>query len=306
MSKKTQQKQLAKARARREAARDQSRSRHRIVYAVIALVVAVAVVFGVSRLLASDDDADSTAAATADTTAAATPTAGVTEPVVAGTEGLCPSPADAPEADTSMQFDAPPPADDVPDVFQAVIATTCGDITVELDGAGAPQTVANFLFLADQGYYVGTPFHRVMADFVIQGGDPTGTGTGGPGYSIPDELDPVAAFESDPGPCSQDPEEPCFLYPRGTLAMANSGPDTAGSQFFIVQADPGTPWPAAYAAFGTVVDGMDVVDNIANGPVTGAQADQAVDPAIITAIELEEPVAPARADGRHRGDGGPS
>jgi len=294
MSKKTQQKQLARARAKRDAARQQTRSRNRILYAVVGLVVAVAAVFGVTRLLASDDDtgddptAEATAAATASPTAASTPSAEASEPVVAGTEGLCPPPEGAPEADTAMQFDAPPPADDVPDVVQAVIATTCGDITVELDGAGAPQTVANFLFLADQGYYVGTPFHRVMADFVIQGGDPTGTGTGGPGYAIPDELDPIQSFESDPGPCAQDPEEPCFLYPRGTLAMANSGPDSAGSQFFVVQADPGVPWPAAYAAFGTVVDGMDVVDDIANGPVTGPRADQAIDPAVITAIDVAQ------------------
>lgn len=287
MSKKTQQKQLARARAKRDAARVQSRSRNRIVYAVVGLVVVVAAVFGVTRLLASDDDADANTAASA--TAAATPSAAPSLPVVAGTEGLCPSPAGAPEPDTALQFDAPPPADDVPDLVRAVIATTCGDITVELDGAGAPQTVANFLFLADQGYYVGTPFHRVMADFVIQGGDPTGTGTGGPGYSIPDEVDPVASFEPDPGPCAQDPEEPCFLYPRGTLAMANSGPDTAGSQFFVVQAEPGNPWPAAYAAFGTVVDGMDVVDDIANGPVTGAAGDQAIDPAVVTAIEVVDP-----------------
>lgn len=286
MSKKTQQQQLAKARARRAAEKRQVRGRNRIVVAVVVLVVAVGVIFGVTRLLASDDEATDAVPTAGASAATVAPTDGVTEPVLAGTEGLCPSPEDAPLPDIGMTFDAPPPADDVPDSTTVAIATTCGTIVAQLDGIAAPGTVANFLFLAEQGYYVGTPFHRVMADFVIQGGDPTGTGSGGPGYSINDELDAVQDFESAPGPCDVDPETPCFLYPRATLAMANAGPDSAGSQFFIVQADPGTPWPAAYTPFGTVLEGMDVVDDIASGPVTGDRGDEAIDPAVVIDIEV--------------------
>ena len=303
MSKKHQEKQLARARAKREADKQQVRRRNRGLMVV-----------GGNAWLTQDDEGDPTAGATdataeptdADATAAGSEdpaataddeatepddggTEAASEPVVGGTEGLCPSPDDAPEPDLDLQWDQAPPAADVPDTVAAVIRTTCGDITVELDGDVAPGTVANFLFLAEEDFYVGTPFHRVMSDFVIQGGDPTGTGTGGPGYAIDDELDTVFDFEPDPGPCDQDPEVDCFQYPRGTLAMANAGPDTAGSQFFVVQADPHLVWPAAYAPFGTVTEGMDVVDDIANGPVTGQFGDQAVDPAVVIDIEVVEP-----------------
>jgi peptidyl-prolyl cis-trans isomerase B (cyclophilin B) len=307
MSKKQHEKQLARARAKRQAEKQHARRRNRGLAIVGGVILLVALLVGGNAWLDRGDDAEPTAGATDGTAAAspeATASAGATttpadgdattapsEPVVGGTEGLCPPPDDAPEPDLDLQWDEAPPADDVPETVEAVITTTCGDITVQLDGAAAPGTVANFLFLAQEGYYVGTPFHRVMADFVIQGGDPTGTGTGGPGYSIADELGPIEEFESDPGPCDQDPEVACFRYPRGTLAMANAGPDTAGSQFFIVQAEPYLVWPAAYTPFGEVTDGMDVVDDIANGPVTGQFGDQAVDPAVVLDIEVTAPAS---------------
>ena len=306
MSKKQHEKQLARARAKRDAEKSQVRRRNRGLAIVGGVILLVALIVGGNAWLTRGDDAEPTAGASDGTAApspdatssagAATPDDGdatttPSEPVVGGTEGLCPPPDDAPEPDLDLQWGEAPPADNVPDTVEAVITTTCGDITVRLDGAGAPGTVANFLFLAEEGYYVGTPFHRVMADFVIQGGDPTGTGTGGPGYAIDDELTPIEDFESDPGPCDQDPDVACFRYPRGTLAMANAGPDTAGSQFFVVQADPFLVWPAAYTPFGEVTDGMDVVDDIANGPVTGQFGDQAVDPAVVIDIEVLDPAS---------------
>jgi len=128
------------------------------------------------------------------------------------------------------------------------ITTNLGDITLELFPNDAPKTVENFLTLAQKGFYDGVIFHRVIADFMIQGGDPTGTGMGGPGYKFADELNPNT-------------ESYKRGYVRGTLAMANAGPDTNGSQFFIMHKD--TPLPHAYTIFGRVTEGLDVVDKIA-------------------------------------------
>jgi cyclophilin family peptidyl-prolyl cis-trans isomerase len=140
----------------------------------------------------------------------------------------------------------------------AVIRTSCGDIHVTLFPEDSPTTVNSFLFLAGEGFYDATVVHRVVPGFVIQMGDPTGTGTGGPGYRIPDELG--AARERG--------------YKRGTLAMANAGPNTNGSQFFICLDD--VPLPPAYSVFGTVTDGMDAVDKIASVPLRGESPTQTV------------------------------
>lgn len=134
------------------------------------------------------------------------------------------------------------------------IQTDKGLIVFETYDADAPKTVENFVSLANKGFYDGVIFHRVIKDFMIQGGDPTGTGTGGPGYSFEDELD--ASTESYK-----------TGYVRGTVAMANAGPDTNGSQFFIMHKD--YALPHNYTIFGKVVQGMDVVDAIATAP-TGA------------------------------------
>lgn len=132
--------------------------------------------------------------------------------------------------------------------YVATIHTNKGDIVIDLDEQGTPKTVNNFVFLAEQGFYTNVPFHRVLKGFVIQTGDPTGTGTGGPGYQFEDE------------PVSKD-------YTRGTVAMANAGPNTNGSQFFICLADLTQQLPKKYTIFGTVTAGMDIVDAIANVPV---------------------------------------
>jgi cyclophilin family peptidyl-prolyl cis-trans isomerase len=125
----------------------------------------------------------------------------------------------------------------------ATIETNHGTIELELFAEDAPKTVANFTDLAGRGYYDGLVFHRVIRDFMIQGGCPHGTGTGGPGYTFEDEINQHRIV-------------------RGTLAMANAGPNTNGSQFFIATA-PETPWlDGKHTAFGRVTGGMDVVDAI--------------------------------------------
>jgi cyclophilin family peptidyl-prolyl cis-trans isomerase len=123
----------------------------------------------------------------------------------------------------------------------ATLQTTAGPVTVELHDEAAPKTVANFRKLASDGFYDGLAFHRVIPDFMIQGGCPEGTGTGGPGYTFEDEINDNKVV-------------------RGALAMANAGPNTNGSQFFIVTAD-ACPWlDGKHTVFGRVTDGMDVVD----------------------------------------------
>jgi peptidyl-prolyl cis-trans isomerase B (cyclophilin B) len=125
----------------------------------------------------------------------------------------------------------------------AILHTNQGDITVELFDEDAPKTVENFKKLATDKFYEGVIFHRVIKDFMIQGGDPTGTGRGGPGYTFEDEFNDNKIV-------------------RGALAMANAGPNTNGSQFFIVTTD-AAPWlDGKHTVFGHVVDGMDVVDKI--------------------------------------------
>ncbi len=283
MSRKHQQKQLEKSRARRQAARAQERSRNRLVGAVVGGLLLVAAIVGVWWLLNREPAPD--AAAEVSSEAAATEAgaseAGASAPAGAASAGAatnpCPVPGpDAPTADTDTQFPEPPPAE-LTGTVTATIETTCGTIVAELDADAAPQAVSGFAFLAEQDFYAGTPFHRVQADFVIQGGDPTGTGSGGPGYSFDDELDLAEQVVADND----------GLYPRGTLAMANSGPDTNGSQFFVVQADPGYPFPPDYVVFGMVTEGMDVVDDIANGQVTGDRQDEAVDPTVITSVSVQ-------------------
>ena len=132
--------------------------------------------------------------------------------------------------------------------YTATIATDRGTIEVELFAEQAPQTVNNFVFLAKDGFFDGIAFHRVIDDFMIQGGDPTGTGRGGPGYKWPDEKSALRLKHDS----------------AGTLSMANAGPDTNGSQFFITH----TPTPhldGKHAVFGRVAEGQDVVDKVKQG-----------------------------------------
>jgi cyclophilin family peptidyl-prolyl cis-trans isomerase len=147
----------------------------------------------------------------------------------------------------------------------ATLHTNHGPIEVELHDGDAPKTVENFRKLAGDGFYNGVIFHRVIPDFMIQGGDPTGTGSGGPGYTFEDEFNdhPVA---------------------RGALAMANAGPNTNGSQFFIVTAD-ACPWlDGKHTVFGRVTSGMDVADTISN--VATSAGDRPSEDVVIERVDL--------------------
>lgn len=146
---------------------------------------------------------------------------------------------------TGQQWTEPPAMTIDPEtVYFATLKTAKGDIKLELFGKDAPKTVNNFVFLAREGFYDNTTFHRVIGDFMAQGGDPTGTGTGGPGYQFEDEIDPAKVFDA-----------------PGYLAMANSGPNTNGSQFFITTVP--TDWlNGNHTIFGKVVEGMDVVQQL--------------------------------------------
>ena len=154
-----------------------------------------------------------------------------------------PCPAEDGSSPLRRKFRRPPPmCIDASKAYTAVMETSMGSITIELDAAAAPRTVNNFVVLARYHYYDNVIFHRIIKGFVCQGGDPTGTGRGGPGYRFADEL---------PGQGS---------YQLGSLAMANAGPNTNGSQFFIISGSDGTRLPPLYALFGKVVEGLDVVD----------------------------------------------
>lgn len=135
--------------------------------------------------------------------------------------------------------------------YEAVIDTTKGELTVELFAEDAPQTVNNFVFLATEGFYDGVPFHRIVKGFMVQTGDPTGTGRGGPGYQFADELPPVVAYEP------------------GVVAMANAGPNTNGSQFFICSGENSRYLndQPNYSVFGRVIAGMETVSALENTPV---------------------------------------
>ena len=150
----------------------------------------------------------------------------------------------------------------------ATLHTNHGAIAIELFADDAPKTVDNFVKLARDGFYDGLIFHRVIPDFMIQGGDPTGTGRGGPGYQFEDEFNQ-------------------HKVDRGALAMANAGPNTNGSQFFIVTAD-ACPWlDGKHTVFGRVTSGLDVADTISQLPSDAS--DKPRDDAVIERVELADP-----------------
>ena len=159
---------------------------------------------------------------------------------------------------------------DINKSYTAVLHTEAGDIEVALAAKETPITVNNFVWLSQKGFYNGTIFHRVLKGFMIQGGDPKGDGTGGPGYQFKDE-----AFSGE--------------YTRGTIAMANAGPNTNGSQFFIMHAD--YPLPKNYVIFGHVTKGLEAVDKIATAPVTtgpSGEPSKPITPVKVTSVEIIE------------------
>jgi peptidyl-prolyl cis-trans isomerase B (cyclophilin B) len=181
----------------------------------------------------------------------------------AASQGKCTYTKDGSKAARPVKL---PPANPPKQLPKAMtISTNRGDIKVSLDTAQAPCTVNSFVSLARQGYFDHTRCHRLTTSgiYVLQCGDPTATGTGGPGYTFPDEL-----HSNDPRiqPCQTQGGQEVCTYGPGTLAMANAGPNTNGSQFFIVLDDLAGKLPKNYTIFGKVTDGMDVVDQIASVP----------------------------------------
>lgn len=173
------------------------------------------------------------------------------------------------EEPTDRQYSAPPPLTlDVNKSYTARLNTNMGIIDIELFAAAAPTTVNNFIFLARDGYYDGVTFHRVIKDFMIQSGDPTGTGGGSPGYQFEDEI--VASL----------------IFDRpGLLAMANSGPNTNGSQFFITVVP--TPWlNGRHTIFGEVINGQEIVDQISL--VAKTPQDRPLEPVVIESLDITE------------------
>ena len=167
----------------------------------------------------------------------------------------------------TKQYDSAPDLSiDLDKSYTATLDTSHGEIVIEFDPARSPLTVNNFVFLANDGFYDGVIFHRVIDGFMIQGGDPTGTGRGGPGYRFRDELDGAGT------------------YKRGTVAMANAGPNTNGSQFFIMHRDYGLPH--SYTIFGQVTSGMEAVDSIAGSSTDGS--DRPHDDVVINKVTITE------------------
>lgn len=184
-------------------------------------------------------------------------------------------PAPAAPARSMKRYDAPPPMTiDPKKQYFATLHTTKGDVRIELLPAGAPKTVNNFVFLAREGFYDNVRFHRIIKTFMVQTGDPTGTGAGGPGYRFEDELPPQ------------------LPYAPGVVAMANAGPNTNGSQFFICTGEDarGLNNYPNYTVFGRVVAGMDAVQAIASVPV-GPRGREMSDPkeeVLIKGVTIEE------------------
>ncbi|MDQ3148248.1 MAG: peptidylprolyl isomerase [Actinomycetota bacterium] len=180
---------------------------------------------------------------------------------------------ECPPADGSIprrtRFDVPPPmCIDPSRRYTAEVATSMGALTIALDPVAAPATVNNFVVLARYHYYDGVVFHRIIKDFMCQGGDPDGTGRGGPGYRFADELPKPGRYEV------------------GSVAMANAGPDTNGSQFFIVSGPSGVRLPPSYSLFGKVVKGLDVVAQMEAVP-TGA-GDRPTEDLVIELVTITE------------------
>lgn len=238
-------------------------------------VAAVLVVVGVFALVmnnrgSSTTTAEPAASSSSEATASAAATGEAASPSAAATSSAlannpCATPTVSPAANPKSWTSPPPESDAQGKTWTLVLDTTCGPITIQLDGAKAPKAVASTLFLAKNDFWNGSPCHRLVTEgiYVLQCGDPTGTGTGGPGYSY--------------GPVENAPAGD--LYKAGVVAMARQGNkgDSMGSQFFLVYKDSTIPSDSAggYSVIGTIVGGMDVVEKVAAGGVGGGGSDGA-------------------------------
>jgi len=225
--------------AQLEAAR-QAKRKQSTVRIVIVVVVAIAVAVVAAALFGGKGNKKKTPTTT--TTAKVTTTT-VDQAALAKIQCNDTTPPDNPKRPTFTA--APPMTIDAAKKYTATIDTSCGKITVDLDPKAAPNTVNSFVFLAKQKFFDGLTWHRVAKDFVIQGGDPKGTGSGGPGYQLNDEL-----------------PQGTNVYLPGVVAMANSGPNTSGSQFFVVTGNGGLNLEDNYSVFGKVASGLDVAQKL--------------------------------------------
>ena len=252
--------------ARLAVKRARNRRIQRIALAVAASVGIVAVIGGVFLLLNRDDDSTTTASPT--TSAAATPTA-TASATAKPAAGACPAVTLKPPAKPLTFAKAPAPSTAGGKSWKLTMNTTCGKITAELDGKNAPQAVSAMVMLAKTTYFNGSPCHRLVTSgiYVLQCGDPTGTGSGGPGFSY--------------GPVENAPKD--YVYPAGTIAMARStAQDSNGSQFFIVYKDStiGDATNGAYTVLGKITGGMSIVNKVAAAGVSGGATDGAPNSAI--------------------------
>jgi cyclophilin family peptidyl-prolyl cis-trans isomerase len=229
-----------------ELRRAQQRRQQRRRYAIIGVVI-VGFLVAFYFLTRSSSSKKKVSTSTTTSTSVQKAVAVIPAPANVG----CPKP-DGSSPHYTKFSSAPPMCIDPAKKYTATIQTDAGTITASLDPVAAPKTANNFYFLAGYHYFDGIVFHRVVPDFVIQGGDPTGTGSGGPGYTFADELPKAGA------------------YKIGSLAMANSGANTNGSQFFIITGQQGVSLPPNYSLFGQVASGTDVMAKIS--------ADGAADP----------------------------
>ena len=264
-------------RARQRAARDErlaleakakkrrKQIRNAIIVAVIAGVV-ILIVFLTSSNSTKNPTTSSTTTTVGSSANAKAQAAANKVAVAAG----CPA-STSTTVNTQKYSSAPPMTIDTSKTYTATVVTTAGTFTMALDAKTTPITVNNFVFLADKGFYHCVIFHRVIPNFMDQTGDPTGTGSGGPGYTIADEYPAKAANAAD-------------QYPLGSVAMANTGsPHTGGSQFFVVAGAQGESLPNTYSLFAQVTSGMNVVDKI-NAEGNASQSANGVPPDVTQRI----------------------
>jgi cyclophilin family peptidyl-prolyl cis-trans isomerase len=242
------------AREARLAAEAQRQKRRKQIRNGIIVVVAAAVIVGIVFLVSGNDTNKAPSQAKGGTTTTTAAGTGADAKLQAQANEVavkagCPASTKT-TVNTQKYSAAPAMSIDTSKNYTATVVTTTGTFDITLDAKAAPITVNNFVFLANKGYYHCVIFHRVIPQFMDQTGDPTGTGEGGPGYTIKDENPPKAANAAQ-------------QYPLGSVAMANTGqPNSGGSQFFIVAGPEGESLPNTYALFGSVTSGMNVVDTI--------------------------------------------
>ena len=235
----------------------------------VAIVCSAVLILGVSAFVATGGSSKKVETAASTTTAAErTPVSLSAVPAGATITGDTPCPKTDGTAPRTTAFAKPPPRCIDPNKsYSAEVRTTRGSFVITLDPKSAPITVNNFVVLARYKFFEGIPFHRVIPGFVVQVGDPQATGRGGPGYAFEDELPKQGA------------------YKIGSVAMANAGPNTNGSQFFLITGDAGVILPPRFSLFGTVTEGMDAVKSIES---IGTQEGPPTEAVIIQSISIRE------------------